>query len=280
MAWDGSGYGGDGTIWGGEFLAIAPPWFRRAAHLAPFRLPGGDAAVREPRRAALGLLYALYGAAALEMTALAPVAAFTAAERRVLATMLARGVNAPLTTSAGRLFDAIAALLDLCQRASFEGEAAMAVECAAAAADHTAPLPPPVLAPPAPTDDDGTLVVDWRPMLAGLLAARAAGTGRGALAAGFHAALADAIVAVARRLRARRVLLTGGCFQNARLAELAVAGLEAAGINPFCHRDVPPNDGGLAVGQIAFAARPLMENPALRLDPDPSGSGAAMQENA
>ncbi len=285
VAWDGSGYGGDGTIWGGEFLAIAPSRFRRAAHLAPFRLPGGDAAVREPRRAALGLLHALYGAAALEMTGLAPVAAFTAAERRVLATMLARGVNAPLTTSAGRLFDAVAALLDLCQRASFEGEAAMAVESAAAEADHAAPLPPPVLAPPAPTDDDGTLVVgtlvvDWRPTLAGLLAARAAGTGRAALAAGFHAVLADAIVAVARRLGARRVLLTGGCFQNARLAELAVAGLRAAGIDPFCHRDVPPNDGGLAVGQIAFAARPLMEDPALRLDPDPSGGGASMQENA
>jgi hydrogenase maturation protein HypF len=94
-------------------------------------------------------------------------------------------------------------------------------------------------------------------MLAALPAARAAGAPAAALAAACHAALADAIVAVAQRLAAGRVLLTGGCFQNARLTERTMAGLRAAGIEPFCHRQVPPNDGGLAVGQIAFAASPL-----------------------
>lgn len=252
VAWDGAGYGGDGTVWGGEFLAIAPPRWRRAAHLLPFRLPGGDAAAREPRRAALGALHALHGAAALEMTDLPPVATFTAAELRVLATMLARGVASPLASSAGRLFDAIAALLDLCQRASFEGEAAMALEAAAAGAE-AAPLPAPEV------NGDRPLVVDWRPTLAALLAGRAAGLRPGPLAAGFHVALAEAIVAVARRLDARRVLLTGGCFQNARLTEHTVIGLRAAGILPFRHRLVPPNDGGLAVGQIAFTAAPLIE---------------------
>jgi len=252
VAWDGTGYGGDGTIWGGEFLAIDPPRWRRAAHLLPFRLPGGEAAAREPRRAALGVLHALHGAAAAEMTGLPPVAAFTQAERRVLATMLARGVAAPLASSAGRLFDAVAALLDLCQRAGFEGEAAMAVEAAAAGAEAAA-LPTPMVS------GDRSLVVDWRPTLAALLAARAAGVSVAALAAGFHTALAAAIVAVARAMEARQVLLTGGCFQNARLTALAVAGLRAARIAPFCHRQVPPNDGGLAVGQIAFAAAPLIE---------------------
>lgn len=252
VAWDGAGYGGDGTVWGGEFLAIAPPRWRRAAHLLPFRLPGGDAAAREPRRAALGALHALHGAAALEMSGLPPVATFTAAELRVLAAMLARGVASPLASSAGRLFDAIAALLDLCQRASFEGEAAMALEAAAAGAE-AAPLPAPEV------NGDRPLVVDWRPTLAALLAGRAAGLRPGPLAAGFHVALAEAIVAVARRLGARRVLLTGGCFQNARLTEHTVIGLRAAGIVPFRHRLVPPNDGGLAVGQIAFAAAPLIE---------------------
>ena len=255
VAWDGTGFGNDGTTWGGEFLAIAPQRYRRAAHLLPFRLPGGEAAAREPRRAALGVLHALHGAAALKMTGLPPVAAFTQAERRVLATMLARGVAAPLACSAGRLFDAVAALLDLCQRASFEGEAAMAVEAAAAGAEAAA-LPAPTVS------GDRPLVVDWRPTLAALLAARAAGVSVGALAAGFHVALAAAIVAVARATEARQVLLTGGCFQNARLTALAVAGLRAAGIAPFCHRQVPPNDGGLAVGQIAFAAAPLIEEKA------------------
>ncbi len=254
VTWDGTGHGADGTIWGGEFLTIDPPHVRRAAHLLAFRLPGGDAAVREPRRAALGALHALYGAAALELTELPPVAAFTAPDRRVLGAMLARGLNAPLTSSAGRLFDAVAAILGLCQRASFEGEAAMAMEAAAEDGEPAERLADTVL-----LAEDGRLIVDWRPMLASLLAARAGGATVAALAAGWHAALAEMIVAVARRLAASRVLLTGGCFQNARLTELAMAGLRAAGMQPFCHRQVPPNDGGLAVGQIAFAVRPLIE---------------------
>lgn len=128
----------------------------------------------------------------------------------------------------------------------------MALEAAAAGAE-AAPLPAPEVS------GDRPLVVDWRPTLAALLAGRAAGLRPGPLAAGFHVALAEAIVAVARRLGARRVLLTGGCFQNARLTEHTVIGLRAAGIVAFRHRLVPPNDGGLAVGQIAFAAAPLIE---------------------
>ena len=252
VAWDGTGDGGDGTVWGGEFLAIDPPRWRRAGHLLAFRLPGGDAAAREPRRSALGVLAALEGVAVLERDDLPPLAAFTAPERRILATMLARGVAAPFASSAGRLFDAVAALLDLCQRAGFEGEAAMALEAAAAGA-APAPLPTPV------PRGDHPLVLDWRPTLAALLAARASGVAAGALAAGFHDALAAGIVAVARDVAAHRVLLTGGCFQNALLAGRAAARLDAAGIEPFCHRQVPPNDGGLAVGQIAFAAAPLIE---------------------
>ena len=253
VAWDGTGHGGDGTVWGGEFLAIDPPRWRRAAHLASFRLPGGDAAAREPRRAALGVLHALHGPAALEMTGLAPLAAFAPTERLVLGRMLARGVAAPLTSSAGRLFDAVAALLGLCQRASFEGEAAMALEQAAGGAEGLA-LPVPLLA------GEPRLVLDWRPTLLALLSQRAAGAGVEALAAGFHHALAAGIVAVARRLGAVQVLLTGGCFQNGRLAAAAMAGLREAGITVFGHRQVPPNDGGLAVGQIAFAAHPLIED--------------------
>ena len=249
VTWDGTGDGGDGTVWGGEFLAIGGGRWRRPAHLLAFKLPGAAAAVREPRRAAVGALHALHGAAALTME-IPPVTAFTPAERRVLATMLARGLNTPMTTSAGRLFDAAAALLGLCQRASHEAEAAMALEAAAQGAV------PARLAPCDIGDDAGRLVVDWRPLLADLMTQPLPPE---MLAAGFHAALADAIVAVARRLGAGRVLLTGGCFQNARLTEMAVAGLAAAGIACFRHGLVPPNDGGLAVGQIAFAARPLIQ---------------------
>jgi hydrogenase maturation protein HypF len=254
VAWDGSGYGGDGSIWGGEFLAVDGTRYRRAAHLLPFRLPGGEAALREPRRAALGALYAIFGAAAFDRTDLPPVQAFTPAERGVLSTMLARGVNSPSTSSAGRLFDAVAALLGLKQKASFEGEAAMAVEFAAGRAASRAPLPSPVL-----LGEKAPFVVDWRPTLAALVEATRKGIPAADLAAAFHEVLAEAIVAVTRRVEVRQVLLTGGCYQNARLTERAVARLREAGFEPYWHHRIPPNDGGLAAGQAVFAARPLQE---------------------
>ena len=254
VAWDGTGDGGDGTIWGGEFLTVDAQHFRRIAHLRPFRLPGGDAAVREPRRAALGLLHEIYGDDALTNTELDPVAAFTAQERGVLATMLRRNVNAPFTSSAGRLFDAVAAILGLCQRNSFEGEAAMTLEFAASRAREAVALPSLVL-----RETDGPLMIDWLPPLLQLIQERKRGAAPEPLAAALHDGLSTAIVDVARRVGRRRVVLTGGCFQNARLTERTVDLLCAAGFAPYFHHRIPPNDGGLAVGQAVFAARPLIE---------------------
>jgi hydrogenase maturation protein HypF len=254
VAWDGTGDGGDGTIWGGEFLTVDAERFRRVAHLRPFRLPGGEAAIREPRRAALGLLHEIYGDNALANTELAPVAAFTAQERGVLATMLRRSVNAPFTSSAGRLVDAVAAILGLCQRNSFEGEAAMALEFAASRARETAALPPFVIG-----ESDRPLLIDWLPPLLELIQERKRGAPPEPLAAALHDGLSTAIVDVARRVGRRRVVLTGGCFQNARLTERTVDLLCAAGFAPYFHHRIPPNDGGLAIGQAVFAARPLVE---------------------
>ena len=248
VAWDGTGYGGDGTIRGGEFLTVDDESFRRVASLFPFRMAGGEAAVREPRRSALGVLHAMFGEDAPAMDA------FTPAERAVLATMLRRGVQAPLTSSAGRLFDAVASLLDLCQIASFEGEAAMAVEFAAERAGASADLPEAIV-----REEAGLLILDWRPMVAGLIEARARGAAPEALAAAWHEGLAASIIAVARRIGRERVVLSGGCFQNALLTEMTIERLREAGFVPFWHRRIPPNDGGLAVGQALFAARPLIE---------------------
>ncbi len=254
VAWDGNGYGSDGTIWGGEFLAVDGSRYRRAAHLLQFRLPGNEAAVREPRRAALGALHTAFGAEALAMTDLHPVAALAPTERQLLATMLDRGVNSPWTSSAGRLFDAVASILGLRQKSSFEGEAAMAVEFAAERAMNAATLVPPSIA-----KQTRPLVIDWQPTLAALVSATRSGVSAEDLAAAFHDALVDAIIAVARHVGIGRVLLTGGCFQNALLTERAVAKLSDAGFEPYWHHRIPPNDGGLAVGQAAFAARPLIE---------------------
>lgn len=255
VAWDGSGHGADGTIWGGEFLQLEGRRYRRVAHLLQFRLPGGEAAMREPRRAALGALHAIYGEAALAMTDLPPVSAFTPAQRRVLATMLARGVNAPLTSSAGRLFDAVCAFLGLHQVASFEGEAAMAVEFAAERAARAYALPPPDLL----ASESAALVVDWRPALSALVEARRAGVAPETLALAFHDALAAGILAIAERIGEERVLLTGGCFQNALLSARTIRRLRDARFDPYWHHRIPPNDGGLAVGQAVFAARPLTQ---------------------
>ena len=133
----------------------------------------------------------------------------------------------------------------------------MAVEFAAERATAAVSLPPIVLA-----DGAGALVLDWRRMLAAMVEARRGGTAATSLAAAFHDALADSIVTVARTVGIGRVLLTGGCFQNGRLAEAAILRLRNAGFQPFWHHRVPPNDGGLALGQAVFAGRPLIEEQA------------------
>jgi hydrogenase maturation protein HypF len=251
VAWDGTGYGTDGTVWGGEFLLLRRGAWRRLGRLRPFRLPGGEAAAREPRRAALGLLYAAFGDQAFAMSELPPVASFRPAELAVLRTALAHGVNAPLASSMGRLFDAVAALCGLRQRNRFEGEAAMALEQAAGNAGAERAYAFPL------TETDGgepEWELDWRPALRAMLADLAAGADAGGVSARFHAGLAAAIAAAAARIGEPRVVLTGGCFQNARLTEAAVAALRNAGFQPLWHRTIPPNDGGIALGQVAWSS--------------------------
>ena len=260
VTWDGTGYGADGTIWGGEFLLGDAASFTRVAALRPFRLPGAEAAIREPARIALALLWELYGDAALEMTDLAPLQALRPGEGRLLAQMLRRGLNAPVTTSAGRLFDGVAALLGLRARVSYEGEAALALEFAAAG--HGADAYPIALAAPAPARGDEAqaapdrpaLQIDWAPTLQAMLADLRRGADRGIIAAQFHQALVGAIVAVATRVNVSRVALTGGCFQNRLLTEESVKALRRAGFEVLLHRQAPPNDGGISLGQVAVAA--------------------------
>ena len=262
IAFDGTGYGLDGTVWGGEFLLVTDSGWRRVAHLRPFRLPGGEAAIREPRRAAFGLLYDAFGRDALTMAELPPIAAFSPGERDTLAAMIDRRLNAPVTTSAGRLFDAVAALAGLQQRTSYEGQAAAELEWAideagrAPAQGKHDTLPRGyAFAVRDATMPGGPLVVDWGPALRTILADIGGHVPTATISASFHAGLAAAIGAVATRVGEPRVVLTGGCFQNARLTELTIETLRAAGMVPYWHERVPPNDGGLALGQAAWAAR-------------------------
>lgn len=249
VAWDGTGLGTDGTIWGGEFFRMRGAEFERVAHLRTFPLAGGDAAAREPRRSALGLLHEARGAGVFDDEVLWKRLGFTSIEVALLRGMLQSGAGVARASSAGRLFDGVAALLGLRQRSGFEGQAAMELEFAADDAGHEESKE---------TDYAFTLdgpSVNWAPMIDALLADRAAGTAIGTIARRFHETLAAMIVAVARREKLERVCLTGGCFQNLRLAETTIARLRAAGFKPYWHQRVPPNDGGIALGQLAAAAR-------------------------
>ncbi|MFM7136844.1 MAG: carbamoyltransferase HypF [Planctomycetota bacterium] len=238
---DGTGYSADGTIRGGEFFHVTASGIERVAHLAPFALPGGDASIRHPWRAALAVLHA---AGIPWDESLPPVRAATEAERRVLARQFEGGFTCPPTTSMGRLFDAVAALVGLASSVSYEAEAALELESLAATAGA---------ARQRYAFSVSAAAIDWRPVVAAIVADVQAGVPAAAIAAGFHDAVAGLIHTVAERFgdpdQPVAVGLTGGVFQNAVLTEATLAAARSAGRELLVHHEVPPNDGGLALGQ-------------------------------
>lgn len=249
IACDGTGYGPDGTVWGGEVLAADTAGFERLAHLACVPMPGGAAAIREPWRMAVSHLRAAYGSEFSRLDL--PLLAETGEERvRVAAAMAAGGVNAPLTSSAGRLFDAVAAILGLRRRVAFEGQAAMELEMEAAegveeAYDTEWEEGEPRRILPAPLVR--AVVEDFR-----------RGRPAAEISARFHNGLVRLFVRLCRRIRKERglarVVLSGGVFQNALLLEGLLRGLAAEGFAVYSHEQVPANDGGIALGQALVAA--------------------------
>jgi hydrogenase maturation protein HypF len=253
FAFDGTGYGEDGAVWGGEVLIADYDGFTRAGHLRYAPLPGGDAGVRNPCRMALSHLRT----AGLAWDPDLPcVGACTPAERSVLSRQLETGLASVPTSSMGRLFDAVSSLAGVCHRIAYEAEAAMRFEGLARRAIETC-------APSyafALTDDGGApLQLDPAPVLAAAVTDVMAGVDPAVVAARFHLAVADLVVTVADLVRARggpdTVALSGGVFLNALLTELCVQRLTVAGFVVLRHRTVPPSDAGLALGQLAVAAR-------------------------
>jgi hydrogenase maturation protein HypF len=248
VAWDGTGYGTDGTIWGGEFLVATAASFERLARLRPFRLPGGEAAIREPWRIAVALCEQLSDPEWVGYVARPSWQAWDIAPDRITAMRLIcdRPQLSPLTSSVGRLFDAAAALILGITNADFDGQAAMLLE---AVADRAAIGRYNLLL------RNGELAeLDWRPMIAEILADCAADVDRGTMAMKFHRGLAQAIIRVCRLRPDLPVVLTGGVFQNRLLTELVAdewdASLQMLGLPGL----IPPNDGGLAAGQLVVAA--------------------------
>jgi hydrogenase maturation protein HypF len=240
VAFDGTGYGTDGTLWGGEFLVADLTGFERAGHLLPVPLPGGTMAIREPWRMA----------AAHGVPADLDVARRNAASWDTVVAMGRRGVGSPLTSSVGRLFDAVAAVLGVRDRVNYEGQAAIELE---QRADSRERGTYPIL-----LGDGSPFTIRGADLVAAVVADLRAGAGVPAIAARFHNAVAGLVVAGAVRLRETTglttVALSGGVFQNLLLLERAVGGLEAAGFAVLVHHRVPPNDGGISLGQAAVAA--------------------------
>jgi hydrogenase maturation protein HypF len=244
IAWDGTGYGLDNSLWGGDFLSIPDrTGFRRMTHLRSFSLPGGDRAAREPRRTALGLLYEAFGEAAFELEDCPTLQAFQPQEIKLLRTMLQKGVSSPRTSSVGRLFDAIASLIGLCHKNTFEGEAAMQLE---SALESTTNLYPYRLE----QDETRTWILDWQEMVVAILNDK---DSIGKISAKFHNTLVEMIVEIAHQVGISQVVLTGGCFQNRYLLEHAIRRLRGEGFAPHWHGQIPSNDGGISVGQVLGA---------------------------
>ncbi len=264
VAYDGLGLGDDGTLWGGEVLVADLVSYRRVARFGRAPLPGGAAAVRRPARMALGYLFGAEPLGGSRETDLreadlrlaAPfLDRLPAREVSVVARMVTRGVNCPVASSAGRLFDAAAALLGLRDEATYEGEAAVALEAAADGNPCDAELPWRL------ARRGGVLIYDPRPTLRAVLTGLYSGVDVGVLAARFHATVAAVTVAfcsdVARRYGLRTVCLSGGVMHNQRLVEILLGALTDAGLEPLVNEQVPAGDGGVSYGQAAVAAARL-----------------------
>ena len=239
VAWDGTGYGPDGTVWGGEFLVADLAGFERVGRIRPVPMAGGDAAVREAWRMALSWLMA---------AGMGPERIATPGGETIAA-MIRQGVGVVSTSSAGRLFDAVASLAGVRQVTNYEGQAAMELEALAVTTEEQYPLP--VVGGP-------LLEIDARPLIQAVVADLERAEPVGRISGRVHSALAGAIAETCRRIRERTglatVALAGGCFQNRLLTEQAVGRLGGLGFEVLLHTRVPSNDGGIALGQAAVAA--------------------------
>jgi len=251
LAMDGTGYGSDGHAWGGEVLVAGETDFTRAGHIGYFVLPGGEKAVREPWRVAVSLLKDAYGDAWPRIVSRLNLVA----EDRfyeIMDRIIGERINSPLSSGLGRVFDGIASILGLRRTASFEGQAAMELEGMAGGNQGE------VLPFETERDGEGCCILDFKPAVRAIAEGIVAGKDRGGLAASFHRTVERALCRMSEEARSgsglNRVVLSGGCFQNRILHDGCVRELARSGFEVFSHRRLPPNDGGISLGQAVVAA--------------------------
>jgi len=245
VALDGTGLGDDGSIWGGEFLVADYASYRRVAHLKQYPMPGGDEAVLHPDRMAMSCLVSEFGERAGEIAA-RYLPSLAEGDREVLVTMLRKGIRSPLTSSAGRLFDAVSALLGICMEITYEGQAAIRLQTAAGVGTENSyefEL------------DQG--VLSFGPMFRELVKDLDSKVSNAEMAAKFHrtvsVAVAETCHVISGKEGLKKVVLSGGVFQNDLLLKMTLDELNERGLQVYCHSRVPPNDGGLSLGQAAIA---------------------------
>jgi hydrogenase maturation protein HypF len=250
VAWDGNGFGTDETLWGGEFIKVDGDSSACAAFFRPFRLPGGETAILEPRRAALGVLYEFLGHKMFGVDWLNPMKACTKRELKILSAMLYRGFNTPRTSSVCRLLDAVASLTGLRQISTFSAQASLELEAAwrdvSIGSSYKFRIE---------SREGEPSLVDWEPTIRELVRDVNRKVSPGKVSAKFHNTLAEIVVEVATRVGERTVVLTGDTFENRLLTERTVERLEQEKFEVYLNQAVPPNDGGLALGQIVWGNR-------------------------
>ena len=255
VSFDGTGYGEDGAIWGGEFFSIDGMEMKRAAAFDYFPLQGGDAAVREPWRTAVGFLHDTFGPAEAVRIAASRFPDIAPERIGLLVDAISKKVNVIPSSSCGRLFDAVSALAGVCRRASYEGQAAMLLEGCIQSGRGTGIYPYTI------RDVSGRLGIDWKGLIAGIVSDAAARMPAPVIARKFHDTVAGIVLEVTVRLAegsgAEHVLLSGGVFQNVYLLRKLLSGFRERKLKALIHREVPANDGGISLGQAYFAAQTI-----------------------
>jgi len=249
VALDGTGYGTDGGIWGGEFLVADYRGFDRLGHLQYVPLPGGVAAIERPYRMAISYLLSLLGEDILNRN-LPFLSRVDSLEVDLIKKQIERGINSPLTSSCGRLFDAVSALLGVRDRIDYEAQAAVELEMVADESE-TGSYPFSII------EQDGVNIVHPGELFSAIVAELGRGVSAASISMKFHRTMAQVITQMCQRLARGtgigRVALSGGVFQNRRLLRLTVAALEEVGLDVLTHREVPTNDGGISLGQAVIA---------------------------
>lgn len=243
FSWDGTGYGTDGKIWGGESVLVKENKFSRVGTIRSFKLPGGESAVREPRRCAVGILYEIFGDGCINKSKIIEKS-FNDNDRKMIIDMILKDINSPTTTSIGRIFDAVGAMLGVRMKNSFEGQAAMEVEFLAYKSTTTEFYPISII------EKDGMFVWNWETMFTQLLKDVALGNKIFDISKKFHNTLSMLIVEMAKKIKISRIVLSGGCFQNKLLLEQTIVELRKNDFTPYWHQRIPTNDGGISLGQV------------------------------